>query len=67
LITVLKVLLATAGMALLLFYLAADSAQWSQWLWAQRLLHLCLLIIPAILCYTLLLWIMGIRRSHLVH
>jgi putative peptidoglycan lipid II flippase len=67
LITVLKVLLATAGMALVLYYLAADSSQWSQWPWAQRLLHLSQMIIPAILCYTLLLWIMGIRRSHLVH
>jgi putative peptidoglycan lipid II flippase len=67
LITLLKILLACAGMALLLLYLAADSAQWSQWIWAQRLQHLTQMIIPAILCYTLLLWIMGIRRSHLVH
>ena len=63
----LKILLASLGMAGVLFFAAPDIAQWSLWGWPDRVLQLILMIIPAILCYTLLLWIMGIRRSHLIH
>ena len=61
----LKIVLASAAMAALLFYLAIDSAQWTTLSWMQRLLELSQQIVPAILCYALLLWIMGVRRTHL--
>lgn len=64
-IMLLKILVATAAMAALLFYLAVDSSQWADWGWVQRLIQLSQQIIPAILCYALLLWIMGVRRIHL--
>ena len=49
---------------LLLMTPAADA--WSEWRWHQRLLELAWLIIPAILCYAFMLWIMGFRRHHLI-
>ncbi len=63
----LKTALATAGMGIPLWTFSADVTAWSQWLWHERLWQLSILIIPAILCYALLLWIMGIRRSHLTY
>ncbi len=62
-----KILLAVAGMSALLWLLSGDMGLWSGWNGFERLLELAYLIIPAILCYLLLLWIMGIRRHHLVH
>ncbi len=64
---ILKVMVAVAGMSLLLWMIGGDLSVWSQGLWYQRLTELLGLIIPAILCYALLLWIMGIRRKHLIH
>ena len=64
---VLKILLASAGMSLMLFLLVADTPLWSAWDWFRRILELIKLILPAILCYALLLWIMGVRKSHLTH
>ena len=64
--TLLKILLATAGMSIWLFYFSVDISIWSDWNWSLRLIELFKLIIPAILCYALLLWIMGIRRNHLI-
>ncbi len=63
----LKVLLATAGMALLLWGMTAPGSAWGAWLWHQRIVQLALLILPGILCYAGLLWIMGVRKSHLMH
>lgn len=63
---VLKILLAVAGMSLLLFLLSGDLSLWAQRVWSERLLALMTLIIPAALSYALLLWIMGIRRHHLI-
>lgn len=62
-----KVLLSTAGMSLLLFLLVADINLWSGWDWFQRIVELIQLIVPAALFYVLLLWIMGIRKAHLMH
>ncbi len=63
----LKVLLAVALMSMLLFYFTPDIFIWSNWDWVERLLGLVALIIPACLCYASMLWIMGIRKSHLSH
>ncbi len=63
---VLKILLAVVGMSLLLFFFTADIQVWTEWNWYSRLVELFKLIIPAILFYALLLWIMGIRRQQLI-
>ncbi len=63
----LKILIAAAGMTVLLHLLAQFISSWSQLEWYSRIFDLMLLIVPAILCYTLLLWIMGIRPRHLAH
>jgi putative peptidoglycan lipid II flippase len=63
-LALLKTLLACAGMAGLLVYAVQDAALWSSWLWHERLWQLAAAILPAILCYALLLWIMGLRPAH---
>ncbi|MCP4077256.1 MAG: murein biosynthesis integral membrane protein MurJ [Gammaproteobacteria bacterium] len=63
----LKLLLAVFGMTILLFTLSQDLHFWTQLEWFGRLFELILLILPAILCYALLLWIMGVRPRHLAH
>jgi putative peptidoglycan lipid II flippase len=64
---VLKILLAVGAMSILLFLLSGDLNSWSQWRWFTRLLELVYLIVPAALCYALMLWIMGVRRQHFIH
>ena len=39
---------------------------WSELRWYGRLGELAWLIVPAILCYVILLWIMGFRPKHIV-
>ena len=39
---------------------------WGEWHWYQRLIELAWLILPAILCYAAMLWIMGFRRQHFI-
>jgi len=65
--TFFKVLLASAGMSLLLMLFTSDITVWSSLSWHLRIVELVKLIVPAALFYALLLWIMGIRRSDLVH
>ncbi len=62
--TLLKILIAVTGMSAWLFFAAADITQWSSWTWSLRLIELVKLILPAILSYALLLWIMGVRKRH---
>jgi len=64
--SILKVLLASSVMAAAIYLLLPDSNAWSDWRWFERVLELSWLIIPAILCYVFMLWIMGIRRQHFV-
>ncbi len=64
--TLLKILIAVTGMSVWLFFAAADITQWSSWTWSLRLIELVKLIMPAILSYALLLWIMGVRKRHLL-
>ena len=58
-----KIILACCTMSLLILWLSPDLELWSQWQWFDRVFQLARLIIPAILCYALMLWIMGIRRD----
>ncbi len=61
-----KILFACAAMGFLLHFMAPQADAWSEWRWHQRLLELAWLIVPAILCYAIMLWIMGFRRQHIV-
>jgi len=59
-----KILLACGIMSLVLVFLLPGINAWANWRWFERILELCWLILPAILCYGFMLWIMGIRRQH---
>ncbi len=60
----LRILLACCAMSLVIILLSPGIGDWSQWRWFDRVYELALLILPAILCYALALWIMGFRRDH---
>ncbi len=62
----LKILCACIAMGALIHLMLPDLDLWSDWRWHQRLAQLAWLIVPAGLCYGLLLWIMGFRRHHIV-
>jgi putative peptidoglycan lipid II flippase len=62
----LKVLLGCAVMVLMIHFMLPQAALWGEWQWYQRLGELLWLILPAILCYALMLWIMGFRRHHFI-
>jgi putative peptidoglycan lipid II flippase len=62
----LKVLCACSAMALLIYFSLPRFDLWGELLWYQRLAELLWLILPAILCYAVLLWIMGFRRHHFI-
>ncbi len=64
--TLFKILLCCVGMAVLIYLMLPQIETWSEWRWYQRVLELAWLIVPAILCYGILLWIMGFRRQHIV-
>jgi hypothetical protein len=53
-------------MGLLIHFMLPDADLWSELRWYGRLRELAWLILPAILCYGILLWIMGFRRQHIV-
>ncbi len=59
-----KILIACATMAIALALLLPEFNAWSDWRWFNRVFELCRLILPAVLCYGFMLWIMGIRRQH---
>ena len=64
--TLIKILFACTAMGILLYGLMPPLEAWSAWRWHERLLELILLITPAVLCYGLMLWIMGFRRQHFI-
>ena len=63
-IILVKILLACGTMSVVLILQLPDINAWPDWRWFDRVLELCWLILPAILCYGFMLWIMGIRRQH---
>ena len=65
-VPLLKILVACLVMGALIYFMLPAAASWNGWHWHERLARLCLLILPAILCYAILLWIMGFRRRHIV-
>jgi len=62
----LKILCGCIAMGLLIHFMLPQAAMWGEWQWYRRLGELVWLILPAILCYTLMLWIMGFRRHHFI-
>jgi putative peptidoglycan lipid II flippase len=62
----LKILCACSVMALLIYFTLPRFDLWGELPWYQRLTELLRLILPAILCYAALLWIMGFRRHHFI-
>ena len=64
--SLLRILCACLVMAALVYALLPDAESWSAWHWYRRLAELAWLILPAVLCYGILLWIMGFRRQHFV-
>ena len=60
---ILKILLACCAMCLVIVWLSPTADSWIQWQWTERVYQLSWLILPAILCYTAMLWIMGLRRD----
>jgi putative peptidoglycan lipid II flippase len=61
----LRILLACCAMSLVILLLSPEVGNWSQWQWFDRVYQLAILIVSAILCYALMLWIMGFRRDHI--
>jgi hypothetical protein len=51
-------------MSLVILLSSPEVGDWSQWQWFDRVYQLALLIVSSILCYALMLWIMGFRRDH---
>ena len=62
----LKILIACIAMGLLILLLLPDWTNWADWHWYQRIFELALLILPAVLCYGLMLRILGFRRQHFI-
>jgi putative peptidoglycan lipid II flippase len=62
----LKILLACIVMGLVIHFMLPQLNAWAEWRWYKRLLELGWMILPAVLCYGLMLWIMGFRRQHFV-
>ncbi len=62
----LKILCACLAMAVLIHLMLPEVDLWSELRWYGRLRELAWLILPAILCYAILLWIMGFRRQQFV-
>ena len=62
----LKILCGCVVMAALIYFTLPQLTAWTEWRWYQRLAELLSLILPAILCYAAMLWIMGFRRHHFI-
>lgn len=58
---ILRLLFANGVVGILLWFGAADTLQWVQWHWPQRVLHILVLGISAIVLYLAALWISGMR------
>jgi putative peptidoglycan lipid II flippase len=65
-VPLLKILISCTVMALLIHFMLPQLISWTELHWYQRLIELLWLILPAILCYAAMLWIMGFRRHHFI-
>jgi peptidoglycan biosynthesis protein MviN/MurJ (putative lipid II flippase) len=62
----LRILLACCAMSLVILLASPEIGSWSDWQWFDRVYQLALLIVSSILCYVLMLWLMGFRRDHFI-
>ncbi len=62
---VLRIVLACAAMVVFLWFMRGQLTQWFLWHEAYRVMHLLLLIVVAIVLYITMLWVTGMRLSHL--
>ena len=62
----LRILIACCVMAALIVLMMPSVEAWTNWEWFERTYHLAQIIVPAGLCYVLMLWIIGFRRNHFV-
>ena len=65
-LALLKILGACIAMGILIHFMLPGVELWSELRWHGRLAELAWLILPAILCYVVALWIMGLRPRHFV-
>jgi len=66
-IMLVKILVAVAVMAGWLMAFQSAAGLWNHWNVWQRIGQLLLLIASAFLCYSAMLWIMGVRPRHFAH
>lgn len=57
--------IASIAMTAIIVWLNASTVQWSQWQPAERLSSLVIIIMTAAITYFLLLWLQGLRPTHL--
>jgi putative peptidoglycan lipid II flippase len=62
----LRIIGACLLMGILIYFMLPAAGSWSDWLWYRRLGELAMLILPAVLCYGIMLWIMGFRRQDIM-
>jgi putative peptidoglycan lipid II flippase len=60
-----RTIIASTAMAATVLWLNPDAIQWSDWSLLQRLGNLLLIIMTGAATYFLLLWLQGLRPSHL--
>ena len=63
-ISLFRVIGATIGMGILIWLMLPSVEFWTSGNWLERILQLTKIILPSILFYLVLLWIMGARRQH---
>jgi putative peptidoglycan lipid II flippase len=62
----LRILLACIAMGLLIHIMSPDLNSWEGWHWYQRIYELVWMILPAVLCYGAMLWVLGFRRQNFI-
>ncbi len=60
---IIRLIIATAAMALLLGLLQEETALWLSWGWQRRALELAILCVAGLVSYLLILWLLGVRVS----
>ena len=61
----LRIIIASTGLAAVAIWLTPDAIQWSQWQLGERLSQLTIIIISAVVTYFALLWLQGLRPAQL--
>ena len=62
---IMRLLIATAAMGFLIGILQNETALWLHWGWQRRAYELAILCVSGLTSYLLILWLLGMRASHL--